>query len=146
MEETEFKGIERLKTMLAEFTDGYSLKAVVEYLFTRTDMDQNYLNEEKNLKDMEEHIREKAKNQAVNNVAVIGDKMVYSWAILYFTLSNDLLGIKKTPPKVEAAAKTKPAKKSAAKETVVETADIKEVENAVQKVDSPQMSIFKEVV
>ena len=147
MEETEFKGIERLKTMLAEFKDGYSLKAVVDYLITKTDMDNKFLNEEKNLREMEKHITEKARNKAVHNVAMISDKMVYSWAVLYFTLSNDLLGIKKEVPKTEAKADTKPkSKKTSTKETVVDAADIKEVESEVEKVESPQMSVFEGVV
>ena len=148
MEETEFKGIERLKTMLAEFKDGYALKAVVDYLITRTDMDGKFLNEEKNLKDMEKHITEKAKNHAVNNVAMIEDKMVYSWAVLYFTLSNDLLGIKKEEPKkvTKTETKAKSTKKTATKESVVTTSDVKEVENEVKKVECPQVSIFEEAV
>lgn len=146
MEETNFKGIERLKTMLAEFKDGYSLKAVVDYLVTRTDMDEKFQNEEKNLKDMEKHITEKARNQAVHNVAMISDNMVYSWAVLYFTLSNELLGIKKEEPKKETESKVKKNEKSIAKETVVTASDVEEVESEVKKVESPQMSVFEEAV
>lgn len=132
MEETNLKGIERLKTMLEEFKDGYSLKPVVEYLITRTDMDEKFQNEDKNLNDMEKHIKEKARSQAVHNVSMISDNMVYSWAVLYFTLSNELLGIKKEVPK-------KPEEKDA-------VIDVKEVESEIQKVDTSQISIFEEVV
>ena len=146
MEETEFKGIERLKTMLAELKDGYALKALVDYLITRTDMDDKFLNEEKNLTDMEKHIREKAKNHAINSVAMIEDKMVYSWAVLYFTLSNDLLGIKRETPKLATKAKTTTKKKSTTKETTVDTKDIKDIENELDKTEKSQVSMFEEAV
>jgi hypothetical protein len=148
MEETKLKGIERLKNMLAEFTNGYSPKAVIDYLITREDMDDKFLNEEKNLKEMEKHIIAKAKNQAVNNVSMVEDKMVYSWAVLYFTLSNDLLGIKKeiSNKETKTEAKTKSSKKSTTKETVVDISDVKAVESELKKVDNPQVSMFVEAV
>ena len=145
MEETEFKGIERLKAMLAEFEDGYSLKAVVDYLITKTDMDEKFLNEEKSLKGMEKFITERARNLAVNNVAMVKDNMVYSWGVVYFSQSNDFLGIKKEQPKTETASKTKTTKKTTVKETVAEPADNKEEESTVEKTESPQMSVFEGV-
>ena len=52
-------------------------------------MSELYLNEEKNLDDLVSYINKKAKEQAVNGVAIIQDDEVYSWAILYFTSSNE---------------------------------------------------------
>lgn len=44
---------------------------------------------------MMDFINKKAKEKAVNNVAVIPDTEVYEWAVLYFSKSNDKLGLTK---------------------------------------------------
>lgn len=85
-------GIERIKK-LAEGQKDKPLLKVVEYLLSRTDMNEKYLNEEKNLKGMIIFIRMEAKKQAVNGVAMIEDEVVYGWAIHYFDESNKDLGL-----------------------------------------------------
>lgn len=95
-------GINRLAKLLEGQKDKY-LNIIVNYLMLQTEMNEAFLNEEKNLKDMAEHIRNKAKKQATNGVAVIEDEIVFKWAKEYFIKSNSELGIKKV-----AEAKAKP--------------------------------------
>ena len=89
------EGIERLAKMLEGQKDKY-LNIIAKHLMQHTELDQAYLNEEKNLKDMAEYIKGKAKKQATGGVAVIEDEIVFKWAREYFIKSNNELGIKKT--------------------------------------------------
>ena len=81
------KGIERIKILASEIKDKPLLK-IIEYLLTREDMNEKYLNEEKSLKQMVEFIKKNAKKQAQNGIAMIEDETVYSWAIHYFDETN----------------------------------------------------------
>lgn len=87
-------GIQRLSEMIKGQKDK-SLIKIVSYLMLQTDMEQEFLNEEKDLKEMAEYIKGLAKKEAVNGVAIIEDETVYGWAKEYFTKSNKELGIKK---------------------------------------------------
>lgn len=89
------EGIKRLAKMLEGQEDKY-LNVIVNHLMQHTELDQAFLNKEKNFKDMAEYIKGKAKKQATGGVAVIEDATVFKWAIDYFIKSNDELGIKKT--------------------------------------------------
>lgn len=62
----------------------------------QTEMNEAFLNEEKNLKDMATYIKDTAKKQAKSGVAVIEDAVVFKWAKEYFMKSNKELGIKET--------------------------------------------------
>lgn len=86
-------GIERIKVLGSEVKDKALLK-VIEYLVSREDMNEKYLNEEKSLKQMVEYIKSEAKKQAVNGMAMIEDEEVYGWAIHYFDETNEKLGLK----------------------------------------------------
>ena len=92
-------GLERIKTLAAEVEDKPLLK-IIEYLLTREDMNDKYLNEEKSLKQMVEFIKEEAQKQATNGMAMIEDQTVYSWAIHYFDETNEQLGIDSNSKKV----------------------------------------------
>lgn len=93
------EGIKRLNEMLQGQLDQGLIK-VVEYLRELPDIDTNlFLNEEKNLKGMCDYVKSKAKEFAVNNVAVIEDETVYQWSRDYFEKSNEELGIKKEEPR-----------------------------------------------
>ena len=81
------EGIERIKELASEIKDKPLLK-IIEYLLTRTDMNDKYLNEEKTLKQMVEFIKNNAKKHAQNGIAMIEDETVYSWAIHYFDETN----------------------------------------------------------
>lgn len=99
-------GIERIKILGSEVKDKALLK-VIEYLVSREDMNEKYLNEEKSLKQMVEYIKSEAKKQAVNGMAIIEDEEVYGWAIHYFDETNEKLGLK-----VETKNIVKPLEKS----------------------------------
>lgn len=91
-------GYERIKSLYLNTTNrDKSLIEIVKYLMQRNGMSDLYLNEEKNLDEMMKFINKKAKEQAVNNVAVILDDEVYQWAIEYFSKSNEELGLTKKP-------------------------------------------------
>lgn len=94
-------GIERLSEMIKGQKDKY-LQIIVNHLMLQTEMSEAFLNEEKNLKDMATYIKDLAKKQATNNVAVIEDAVVFQWAKDYFNKSNEELGIKKIEAKNNA--------------------------------------------
>ena len=93
------EGIERIKVLASEIKDKPLLK-IIEYLLTRTDMNDKYLNEEKTLKQMVEFIKSNAEKQAQNGIAMIEDEIVDSWAIHYFDETNEQLGINLNSKKV----------------------------------------------
>lgn len=92
------EGIKRLAEMLEGQKDKY-LIIIVNHLMLQTEMNEAFLNEEKNLKDMATYIKDLARKQATNNVAVIEDAVVFQWAKDYFNKSNEELGIKKIEAK-----------------------------------------------
>ncbi len=81
--------------MLEGQKDKY-LIIIVNHLMLQTEMNEAFLNEEKNLKDMATYIKDTAKKQAKSGVAVIEDAVVFKWAKEYFMKSNKELGIKET--------------------------------------------------
>lgn len=87
-------GIERLSKMSEGQKDQY-LKIIVKHLITKTELNQAFLNEEKNLKDMAKFIKVNARKQANNGVAVIEDAVVFKWAEDYFVKSNEELKFNK---------------------------------------------------
>lgn len=102
----ELLGLERIKKLSAEVKDKAVLK-IIDYLLSRKDMNEKYLNEEKSLTQMIEFIKAKAKEKATNGVAMIEDDEVYSWAIHYFDESNKDLKISKTESDVEVKEEKK---------------------------------------
>lgn len=88
-------GIKRLSKMIEGQKDKY-LIIIVNYLMLQTEMDEAFLNEEKNLKEMATYIKDMARKESTNGVAVIEDEVVFQWAKDYFAKSNKELGIKKT--------------------------------------------------
>lgn len=93
--ENNMEGIKRLADMLESQKDKY-LIIIVNHLMLQTEMNEAFLNEKKNLKDMATYIKDKAKKQAKDGVAVIEDEIVFKWAKDYFIKSNKDLGIKET--------------------------------------------------
>lgn len=87
-------GIKRLEEMLKGQKDKY-LNIIVNYLMKQTEMDEYFLNQEKNLKQMAGYIKDNARKEASGNVAVIEDEKVFQWAKDYFIKSNEELGINK---------------------------------------------------
>ena len=102
----ELLGLERIKKLSAEVKDKAVLK-IINYLLSRKDMNEKYLNEEKTLTQMIEFIKAKAKEKATNGVAMIEDDEVFSWAIHYFDESNKDLKISRTKEDVEVKEEKK---------------------------------------
>ena len=85
-------GFDRLREQVKDQEDS-ALKQVIEYLISRDDMEQKYLNEEKNIKDMCNFIKEKGKIHAKNGWNFITNEVVFAWAIMYWALPNAFLKI-----------------------------------------------------
>lgn len=93
-------GLERIKVLSSEVKDKAVLK-IVEYLLSRKDMNDKYLNEEKSLKKMIDFIKSEARKKESNGIAMIEDEEVYSWAIHYWDETNENLNLSKKEEKVE---------------------------------------------
>lgn len=128
------EGIKRLSNMLEGQKDKY-LIIIVKYLMLQTEMDEAFLNEEKNLKDMATYIKNKAKKEAQNNVAVIEDERVFQWAKDYFNKTNKQLGIKsKTEKKEEINEKMIQTSKFGSIFTNCNTNDIEEKKEKIEQI------------
>ena len=99
-------GFERLKEQIKDQED-IALKQTVDYLLSREDMEQKYLNEEKSLKEMAEFIRKKGTKHLQNGWNYITNEVVYAWAIMYFSLPNKFLQIEKHETKNKETKKAK---------------------------------------
>lgn len=88
----EKQGIERIKILASDIKDKPLLK-IIEYLLSREDMNEKYLNEEKSLSQMVNFIRNEARKESTDGMAWIEDEVVYGWAIHYFDESNEKLGL-----------------------------------------------------
>lgn len=134
-------GIERIKILGSEVKDKALLK-VIEYLVSREDMNEKYLNEEKSLKQMVEYIKSEAKKQAVNGMAMIEDEEVYGWAIHYFDETNEKLGLK-----VETKNIVKPLEKSIKEAEEMEKGEVSKEEITLREardknVPEGQLTLF----
>ena len=90
-------GFDRLREQIKDQEDA-ALKQVVEYLISREDMEQKYLNEDKSIKQMCSFIREKSNVNSKNGWNFITNEVVFAWAIIYFSFPNTFLEINR--PKV----------------------------------------------
>lgn len=132
-------GFERLKEQVKDQEDK-ALVQTVDYLLSREDMEQRYLNEEKNIEEMAKFIRNKARKYMKNGWNYITNEVVYAWAIMYFSLPNSFLKIEKkdtTKNKEKAEASIK---KVTAKNNIVSLEDAKK--NMNKKKETEQISLF----
>ena len=129
-------GFERLKEQVKDQED-MALKQTVEYLLSRDDMEQKYLNEEKTLEEMASFIRKKGNEHARNGWNYITNEVVYAWAIMYFSLPNKFLKIEKNVPKKK---ETKKVKESTTKNNVVSLEEAKK--ELEKKKEVAQISLF----
>lgn len=127
------EGLERLEKEVLEMNNN-NILAIFEYLKTRTDLYEKFNNSEKSIKQMYKFICEKAKKQAINNVAMINDKMVYLWAVTYFNKINSELGLNETPKVMPPSANE-----------VIKNIEKKEKENEAKKDNLEQITLFQEV-
>ena len=109
------EGIKRLESEVLEMNNNY-ISAIFEYLKTKRELYECYNNEEKTIKQMYKFICDKAEKQKIGNVAMISDQMVYLWAVIYFSKSNEELGIKENkkvmPPSSDEVIKNIEKKKT----------------------------------
>lgn len=131
------EGLERLETEVLEMNNSYIL-AIFEYLKTRTDLYEYFNNKEKSIKQMYKFIYEKSRKQKIDNVAMISDRMVYLWAVTYFTKTNEELDLnekKVIPPSSNEVIKNMEKKKSKKGKKSSE----------VNQIADNQMTLFQEV-
>lgn len=93
-------GIERIKILASQVTNKCVLK-IVNYLISREDMNDKYLNEEKNLTQMIDFIKQQAKKKSESGIAIVDDEEVFGWAIHYFDETNIDLKISESSDKKE---------------------------------------------
>lgn len=135
-------GFDRLKEQVKDQKDK-ALVQTVDYLLSREDMEQRYLNEEKNIEEMAKFIRNKARKYMKNGWNYITNEVVYAWAIMYFSLPNSFLKIEKkdtTKNKEKAEASIK---KVTAKNNIVSLEDAKKNMNKKKK---QSKSLYLEVL
>lgn len=103
------EGIKRIKILASEIKDEALLK-IIDYLVSREDMNEKYLNEEKTLSDMVNYINRTAKSKSTGTIAMFNDDEVFGWAIHYFDESNEDLKVTpvvKNATKISVSSKTK---------------------------------------
>lgn len=135
------EGIERIKVLASEIKDKPLLK-IVDYLISREDMNEKYLNEEKSLTQMIEFIKSSAQKEAKNGMAMIEDEVVYGWAIHYFDETNENLKlVKKETPKATTKGSNQEEKKT---EIEKENIESREMPKTSKKswVPEGQLSLF----
>lgn len=130
-------GFERLKEQVKDQEDK-ALFQTIEYLLSREDMEQNYLNKEKTIEEMAEFIKDKAKKYMRNGWNFITNEVVYAWAIMYFSLPNSFLKIE-TKDTIGNKTKTS-SKKEISKNNVISLEKAKE--NIEKKKETAQISLF----
>lgn len=91
-------GLERIKTLATDIKDNALLK-IIQYLLSREDMNEKYLNEEKSLRQMIEFIKAEARKHSKDGIAIIEDEVVYGWAVHYFDESNKNLKLSESKNK-----------------------------------------------
>lgn len=128
--------LERLEGEVLEMNNS-NISAIFEYLKTRNDLYEKFNNKEKSIHQMYEFIYEKARKQKVDNVAMISDRMVYLWAVTYFSNSNEELGLKEK--KVMSTTPTEVIKENEKKTKKEET------KPEEKKPEDNQITLFQEV-
>lgn len=86
-------GFERLKEQIKDPKD-LALMQTVNYLLSREDMVDKYLDKDKTVDEMYKYIKEKGMKHARNGWGFITNEVVYAWAVMYFSLPNAYLKIK----------------------------------------------------
>lgn len=90
-------GFERLKSMLDEWLKNHpnneAFQQTINYLLQRDDLEPKYLNEEKNLDQLYQFIRNRASKHLQDGWGYITNEVVYSWGVMYFSFPNTFLKI-----------------------------------------------------
>lgn len=130
------EGFNRLREQIEDQEDT-ALRQVVDYLISREDMEQKYLNEEKDIKGMCSFIKGKGNSHAKNGWNFITNEVVFAWAIMYWSLPNSFLKINQ--PKATKTATTS-AKTTTEKNNVVSIEKAKKVLEEKKQVE--QLTLF----
>ena len=109
-------GIERIKVLSSEVKDE-ALLAIINYLVSRKDMNDKYLNEEKSLQQMIDFIMSEAQKKAKDNRAIVKDEVVFGWAIHYWDEPNDKLEINKVAKAPTKSSNRRPKKQTTKSKT-----------------------------
>lgn len=131
-------GFERLKEQVKDQEDK-ALVQTVEYLLTREELEQKFLDEGKTLKEMKSFIQDKARKYMKNGWTYITNEVVYSWAIMYFSLPKAFLKIAENKAKKDIKVKEN-SKNSEPKNNVVSLEKAKKV--IKNKKETSQLSLF----
>lgn len=132
-------GFERLKEQVKDQEDK-ALLQTVDYLLSREDMEQKYLNPEKTIEEMAKFIHNKGIKYMKNGWNYITNEVVYAWAIMYFSLPNSFLKIEKKDTNNDKIKTKTSSKKSNSKNNVVSLEDAKK--NMEKKKETAQISLF----
>ena len=87
-------GFERLKEQVKDQEDK-ALLQTIDYLLSREDMKQKYLNKQKTFEEMAKFIKDKARKYMKNGWNYVSNEVVYAWAVMYFSLPNSFLKMEK---------------------------------------------------
>ena len=132
-------GFERLKEQVKDQEDK-ALLQTVDYLLSRKDMEQKYLNPEKTLAEMGQFIRQKGMKYYKNGWNYITNEVVYAWAIMYFSLPNSFLKIERKNA-TKSKEKTKVvSNQNDTKDNVISLDDAKK--KMKDKKETAQISLF----
>ena len=131
-------GILRLKKLL-EGQEDTALKQVVSYLCTREDLNEKFLNPEKDLNGMVLYIQKKANEHAHNGWNFVSDKVVYAWAVTYFIFSNEQLKINNSSSNKESKNKLSQKNEEISKNNIINLENIK---NKKESQGTEQLTLF----
>lgn len=142
-------GIERIKVLASEIKDEQTLQ-IINYLLSRKDMNDKYLNEEKSLKQMLEFIGDEVKKNfelipigSGVKMTYTTDDYVYGLAIHYWDESNKDLGLDKKLEKKEEKNKQPKKNNSEVKEIIKEEEKIESTKSKKREwVAEGQLSLF----
>lgn len=129
-------GFDRLREQI-EGKKNPALVATVDYLLTRDDMENKYLNEEKNIEEMEDFINANANKTKDNRWTYVTNEVVFAWAVMYYSFPNSFLKIEKKKPKESKKAENT---KTTNKNNVIELNEARE--KLEKKKEIEQISIF----
>lgn len=132
-------GFERLKEQIKDQEDK-ALVQTVEYLLTREDREEDYLKDEKTVEGMCKFIKDKANKYMKNGWNYITNEVVYSWAVMYFSLPDLFLGIEHNEINKTKSNAKKLSKSSNTKNNVVSLENVKK--EMEKKKEITQLSLF----
>ena len=87
------EGLKRLEQEVMEMNN-FNVYTIFNQIKDLPELQDKFDNKEKTIKGMYEYVYEKARTVKQGNVAMVNDKVVYLWAITYFSKSNEELGLK----------------------------------------------------